>query len=219
MKKSLSTILLSFLISVPFITSAQEFRLTPYYGYTFQDKIPTYQGDGYIRDASNFGGLLQFMPNEGLGLTFLFKYSKPDFDFRSYSYFYDDIKNLPTTTNYFMFGITRFFQGTDEVVSPFGTFYIGWSSWKPEKNYSSFSRFSMGLDLGVSVRATDLIGFNLRSELMLPIQGFGSGIYCGTGGGCGVSFETVTSITQFGFTGGVEIRLAPKAKSNEFYTY
>lgn len=219
MKKHITLLTALFAVFCTGMSSAQEFRLTGMAGYTFQDRLPAYEGDGYIRDAANYGGLLQYMPSEQISLNFLYKYSKQEFDFNSYSYYYNSIQDLPTAVNYFMFGISRYFNGTDEVVAPFGSFYAGWSTFVPEEDYSSFSRFSLGFDLGVSVKITDAIGINMRSELMMPIQGWGTGIYCGTGGGCGASFETATSVTQFAFTGGVEIRIAPKARSADYYTY
>jgi hypothetical protein len=213
-------LLLFFMVATLTISSAiaQEVRLVPFYGYTIQDRVPFYEGDVYIRDASQFGGILQFLPNEYSAISFMYKASQPDVDLKSYVYYLDDIDNISTNVGYYMFGFTKFMNGADEKVSPFGSFLIGWSTWKPE-GYDSYSRFTLGFDLGVSVGLSDRIGLNLRSELMMPIQGTGAGIFCGTGSGCGASVSTYSSVTQLGFTGGIEIRLAPQEKSSNSYTY
>ncbi|HEX5003069.1 MAG TPA: hypothetical protein VFW78_11290 [Bacteroidia bacterium] len=201
----------------PFSMKAQEFRLIPFYGYTVQDRVPFYEGDLYIRDESQYGGMLQFLPSEYSAVSFMYKASQPNLDLKSYVAYLDDVDNVKTTVGYYMFGFTRFLNGTSEKVSPFGSFLMGWSTWKPE-GYNSYSRFTMGFDLGVSVSLSEYIGLNLRSELMMPIQGTGAGVFCGTGG-CGASVSTYSSITQLGFTGGIEIKLAPKEKSSNSYTY
>jgi hypothetical protein len=211
----LSGLLLS--MALPLALKAQEIRIIPFYGYTIQDRVPYYEGDVYIRDASQYGGILQFKPNDMSAVSFMYKYSQPEMDLKSYVYYIDNIEDVQTDLSYYMFGFTRFLNGSDERVSPFGSFLIGWSTWKP-KGYDTYSRFSLGFDLGVSVGLTERIGLNLRSELMMPVQSTGAGIYCGTGG-CGGSVSTYSSITQLGFTGGIEIRLAPKESSSNSYTY
>jgi len=213
-------LLAGLLICLAFPTSifAQELRIIPFYGYTIQDRVPLYEGDLYIRDASQFGGQLQFLPNEFSAVSFMYKASQPDIDLKSYVYYLGDIDNVATNVGYYMFGFTRFLNGTSEKVSPFGSLMLGWSTWKPE-GYNSYSRFTMGFDLGVSVGLTERIGLNLRSELMMPIQGTGAGVFCGTGTGCGASVSTYSSITQLGFSGGIEIRLAGKENGSNSYTY
>jgi hypothetical protein len=217
MIKKLFIVATAIILALPLGTNAQEFRIIPFYGYTIQDRVPFYEGDLYIRDASQFGGIAQFVTGPFSAFSFMYKASSPETDLKSYVYYLDDIDKVTTDVGYYMFGFTRFLNGSDEKVAPFGSFLIGWSTWKPE-GYNSYSRFTMGFDLGVSVGLNDYIGLNLRSELMMPIQGTGAGVYCGTGG-CGGSVSTYSSVTQLGFTGGIEIRLAPKAKSSDTYTY
>ncbi|HTE31932.1 MAG TPA: hypothetical protein VK666_16235, partial [Chryseolinea sp.] len=71
---------------------------------------------------------------------------------------------------------------------------------------SSYLKFGWGARLGANVWMTEKVALMLQAQLLSAVQGFGGGLYLGTGGaGAGVS--TYSTLYQFGLVGGLCVKL------------
>jgi len=172
-------------------------------GYVFKDKVTLDNGGtGYIGDGFVWGVILTIEPVPRF--SFDLKYHHQDFT-GSYSYSGITNKEVDASANYIMLGFnkqvpmgdSRFFTGFD----------IGTCLFSPKSDgYSDVWKFAVGGKLGVKVFITPKVGILVQTNLDIPVQFVSGGLYFGTGGaGAGVS--TSSSITQFGFTGGLIFRL------------
>ncbi len=77
----------------------------------------------------------------------------------------------------------------------------------PETRISNnVTKFAWGLKGGLTFWASERAGIMVHAQLLSAVQGFGGGLYFGTGGaGAGVS--TYSTLYQFGFGGGLAIKL------------
>jgi hypothetical protein len=69
-----------------------------------------------------------------------------------------------------------------------------------------FTKFAIGMRGGANVWVAGNIGIKVQAQLLSAVQGFGGGVYVGTGG-IGFGTSTYSSIYQFGLGGGLVYRL------------
>ena len=118
-------------------------------------------------------------------------------------------------TNYFQIGgVSKFYNGGNSMVQPFGSLSIGatWFDISPSENsdpsytYQDVWRFSAIVGLGVKLMFSERVGIMLRGRLMMPMTFGGVGMYFGTGGS-GVSVNSWVAPLQGDFNGGLIIKL------------
>jgi hypothetical protein len=210
MKKTLIPLMIAVIsIFYSFGAKAQGWEITPIVGYTFADKFDVSDGYGRIGDGLNYGIILSKSLNPHYNIEFFYSRQEAKGEFTFYDYYtgiqYSDYE-IPLSVNYFQIGGCRTMPlGSSGKVEGFGGINLGAVLISP-KDYDDAWRFAFGLKLGTKFWLSDLIGIRLQGNLNMPIQGAGVGIYAGSGGvSTGVS--TFTTITQFGFTGGLIFRL------------
>lgn len=77
----------------------------------------------------------------------------------------------------------------------------------PESRRSdTVTKFAWGLKGGLTFWASERAGIMVHAQLLSAVQGAGGGLYFGTGGG-GAGVTTYSTLYQFGFGGGLAIKL------------
>ena len=185
-------------------TFCQGLKLTPFYGYTIQDKVHGYNGDVTIGDGAHYGGVLSVQKSNQLSLDFTYLRQETTFKISNFT-LPGNSGNIKGSVNYYMLGASHS-PDFSAKVSPYAGIMLGAVVFAPSQKYSSETKFAVGGKLGVIVHANEKIGIVLQTQLMVPVQSVGLGVGCGSGG-CGGGVSTSSTATQLGFTGGVEIKL------------
>ncbi|MBL7857537.1 MAG: hypothetical protein JNM57_07600 [Cyclobacteriaceae bacterium] len=180
-------------------------KLTAFGGYTFQDKVYGYYGDLIIRDGAHYGGMLSFEKSDQMSIDLTYSWQGTTFDAVDYSSAITKEIKIDGSVNYIMLGASHS-PSFSAKVAPYGGIMMGAAILSPKETYSDEWRFAIGGKLGLIFHANERVGIVLQSQLMVPVQGVGLAVGCGSGG-CGSGVSTSSSATQFGFTGGVEIKL------------
>jgi hypothetical protein len=213
MKKTLLIIVVGFLSLCTTKLKAQgALELTPFIGYTFDDTFyPSSGGDAKINDGMTYGGILSLSVHPNYDFEFLYSRQEATGQYNSYGYFGFPVSdyNIPLSVNYFMLGGNRLQNlGATGKVQGFAGMNLGGVLFSmQDKAYDDVWKFAFGFKLGVKAMFNDVVGIRLQTNLMMPVQSGGVGIYAGSGGvSTGVS--TFSTITQFGFSGGLVFRFA-----------
>jgi hypothetical protein len=179
----------------------QGVKLTPFIGYTFPDKVYGYYGDMSIGDGTSYGALLTYERSSNLGIDVMYSYQSTSFSFSNITPSSGWAPGpYSGSVSYLMLG-TRHSPDFNAKVAPYGGLLVGASIFNSEVISETWV-FAVGGKLGLVYHFNEKFGLMLQTQLLVPVQGVG--VYFGTGGG-GVS--TTSSATQFGFTGGLEIKL------------
>lgn len=202
MNMSKFRLLLTVVISIGAIPLMGQIKLTPFVGYTIQDKVYGYYGDMTIGDGMHFGGTLSKEMSSQMSVDLTYSYQSTSFGLKDYSSITNNLSGTyKGSVSYLMLGSTHSPDFTAKV-APYAGVMVGAAIFSSKEIISEKWKFAVGLKLGAIVHVNDKIGIVLQTQLMVPVQGIG--VYFGTGG-AGVS--TSSSATQLGFTGGVEIKL------------
>lgn len=200
MKKNLTLAILLFTSTMLF---AQSVEITPLYGYTISGKVDRYYGTYDIKNDMLFGAILSV-----------------EIDLMSYvelSYVRTNTELLAQPAvgewNTFGMGIEHYQAGflrefNDGKVVPFAKAMLGTSRYvQTTRGSEAYWRFSVGIGGGLKYFFTERLGLRLHTNLMLPMEFAGGGIFCGNGGGCsgGVGFDVPVVNWELG--GGLIIRV------------
>lgn len=197
-------IILSLAATLPL--AGQGIKLTGFAGYTIQDKVYGYYGDMTIGDGMHFGGVLSKEMSTSTSIDLTYSYQSTTFGVRDFSSVGNQSGSYSGTVSYLMLGSTHSPDFTAKV-APYGGIMLGASIFSSKGGIVSEAwKFAVGMKLGVIYHVNDKFGIVIQTQLMMPVQGVGMTVGCGTGG-CGGGAGTSTSATQLGFTGGVEVKL------------
>lgn len=201
MKKILTLVL--FVISAS--AFAQKIWLTPFAGYTFDDRINTYSGySGKIKGGAHYGASLEFKAHELASIELL--YQGQSTTAVSDNYYPHPNKDIDLALQYIMLGILHHRQLGGDKVDGFGGLELGVALANDNTHNQSYTKFGLGFKAGLGIKFNPRIALILQAQLLSIVQGGGLGIYAGTGG-VGAGASTYSSITQFGFTGGLSFAL------------
>jgi hypothetical protein len=186
---------------VPNHPPVPKFSVTLFGGYTFQDKVNLGYTYGYIRNAAHYGTSFEFMFNRLRSLEL--SYQRMDTKMPIYDGYTGILLNRGHgngALNYIMIGGVNYFPFSPYVM-PYGGLNLGVCVLTNKEDYTT-TKFALGAKLGVKIKASQVVSVKIQTQLMSVVQGAGGSLYFGTGGpGYGVS--TYSSVTQFGFTGGL----------------
>lgn len=180
---------------------AQGVKITPFYGYTVQDKVYGYYGDVTIGDGSHYGATLTYEKSSNLAVDLMYSYQSTSYGVKILT----PGTGYPSGTykgsvSYLMLG-SRHSLDFNAKVAPYGGLLIGAAIFNSDVTSESW-KFAVGGKLGLVYHVNEKFGIMLQTQLLIPVQGVG--VYFGTGG---VGASTTSSATQLGFTGGLEIKL------------
>ncbi|QCK15307.1 outer membrane beta-barrel protein [Mangrovivirga cuniculi] len=198
-------------------SSFGQLRLNSYGGYVFKDKV-----DSYYSSNSYFDGTIQDGFRWGLGVEYHIadrgaielQYQRQDTNAPT---FYRDnsfgsevqFSDFSLAINWIMLNGTRYFPVND-LVEPFVGAGLGLGVFNIENpdngRNGSATKFSWQIRGGANFWTTPKMALRIQASLISATEGFGGGLYFGTGGvGGGVS--TYSTMYQFAFDGGLVFRL------------
>jgi len=184
MKKSF---LLALFSTATIFVSAQVIEVTPLFGYTVSGKVDAYYGTYDVKDDIMYGGLL------GVHITSLA----------------DGNSIRDIGIEQYMVGYLHEFL--DGKIKPFAVGNIGLSRYFGKaKNTDRYWFLAPDFGVGAKMFFSDRIGIRLQTDLIMPLEFSGSGIFCGIGtGGSGCSADIVFNvpIVHWNLTAGLIIRL------------
>jgi hypothetical protein len=210
-------ILLSIGVIAAITASAQlhGIRLNGYAAYAFDNSFDTYYTSnqylrGKIKGGFQWGVGLEFLPHDDYGIELL--YYRQDTK-APISYDYGNglaEREVDLGVNYIMAGGVRYLNTSNGKLQPYGGLLLGaviFNNKNPQGNEeSSYAKFGWGARLGVNVWATEKVALKLQAQILSAVQGFGGGLYLGTGGaGAGVS--TYSTLYQFVLGGGLSFKI------------
>ena len=192
---------------------AQKIEITPFYGYQFNGKATTYNGDLNIRDASSYGLMLDVTVQKGMQVELYYSRSdtRADFvEFRGPTFKLTDV-----SVNYFQLGFLRTVKKIDKV-SLYGIGSLGATLFSPSGNsydqspetlyFEDWWLFSVTLGGGAKVMFSERVGLRFEGRLMMPITWAGGGFMVGTGGS-GFYLGGGSAILQASISAGIIIAL------------
>ncbi|MDH4090520.1 MAG: porin family protein [Cyclobacteriaceae bacterium] len=189
-------------------------RINGYGAYVFDNSFDTYYTSnqymrGKIKGGFQWGAGLEFLPSEDYGIELVYYRQDTEAPI-SYQFDTSGDRTVDLGVNYIMLGGLRYLNTGNEVLQPYGGLLLGlaiFDNKNPEPlEESSYVKFAWGARLGVNIWATERVALKLQAQLLSAVQGFGGGLYFGTGGsGAGVS--TYSTLLQFGLGGGLSIKV------------
>jgi hypothetical protein len=191
------------LLTMTLTSKAQKFEITPFGGYTFGDKFDFNGGQAKISDGFTYGGIFSYVSgNMALELTLSRQNAKGD----AHSYDdYIDVNDAPISVNYVFGGVSALQPLSDEAVLFTGlNMGVGFIS---NDAYRSVTKFSAGVNGGVKYFFSDRLGLRLQANLNFPVTDLSSEFWWSPGANHSYYVTSYVPILQFGFTGGLIVRL------------
>ncbi len=191
--------------------SAQAIELTGIYGYQLGAKLN--YGSNYLRfdSGSQAGVVLGFETANELMAELTYIYQNADVNIRDVVISPQESYLADLQAHWIQIGGTRYFR--DDNIKPFLGGGLGLTVYSPsDENFDIVNRsldnetvFSFHFKGGVNFMLSEVVGINLRADLMFPVNWGGFYVGGGTGGvGAGV---TVSSTAVVGaFSGGLVFR-------------
>ena len=219
MKKVFFLLLLSGIAGMVHAQSPQpeKARINGYANYVFDDKFDSYYDaynyyNGKIKGGFQWGIGAEFMlkPMYGLELMYLNQSTTAPTTYQGGIGSTLKTENFDMNIGYLLLGGNRYLQKPGSKVEGFGGLGAGiafLSVTNPSNNNkNSATKFGWTARLGANIWASERFGIKLQTQLLSIAQGFGGGLYFGTGGaGAGVS--TYSSIYQFVLGGGITFKV------------
>lgn len=200
--KKLTVIIALLIISTALM--AQSIEITPLFGYTFSGKVDGYYGTFDVKDDISYGGILDVEIDDGSHIEL--KYQRID----------PTVVKEAIVNNRFDIGVEHYQVGflkefSDKQVKPFAEVFMGTSRyWQKSQKSNNVWRFSTGFGLGAKIFFTESVGLRLHTNLTMPLEFSGAGLFYGFGSGGsgvsgGVSFHA--PIVHWELGGGLILRL------------
>ncbi|WP_224483235.1 hypothetical protein [Robertkochia aurantiaca] len=198
-----------------FWLQGQEARINIYADHVFADQFSSYFGsgnffDGRVEEGFRWGAGLEYqLPgNSSFELQYLREETKAP---TRYSTFAGGVErtDFELTLNYILLNSTRYFPLNQRVEAFFGgglglgLIYVD----NPDTLSSDQStKFAWQVRGGANLWLNPYIAIKLQASLVSVVQAVGGGLYFGTGG-AGLSFDSYSTIYQFGLGGGLVFRI------------
>ena len=204
MKKHLIKSLIVLLVGVGGTISAQNIELIPMGGYTFRNRIPITGGELQFSDGATFGAALRFeLRNDNYIELF---YSWQETFITANSIYFTENYASQGAFNYILIGSTQKVPLQD-AIEAYGGLKLGAGWLTAEETPNNEVRFSVGATAGLDFWLSESIGLQVGMHLLFPISGVGASFGWSSNGGTGVGITGWSPIVQFGFDGGLVIRL------------
>lgn len=169
---------------------AQSIEITPLYGYDISGKVNGYYGTFDVKDDMSFGGLFSVEIDNMSYIELGYQRTNTQVVVTSYGDYLEDGRADLAVEHYQIGGLREFQEGK---VVPFAKVSLGTTRYAQMSNGNErYWLFSVGVGGGVKIFFNDIIGLRLHTNLMLPMEFAGGGIFCGIGGGGGGCSTAVT---------------------------
>jgi hypothetical protein len=201
---------ITFLTAIMLSTSmlfAQYIEITPLFGYTFSGTVDGYSSSYDVKDDMMYGGMLDVEFDHLLFLEL--SYRRIDPDLVEKSHLGGNISTYSIGVEHYQVGVIK--ELLDNEIKPFVGATIGTSRYfGKEKGSERYWLFSAAIELGAKVFITDKIGIRLQTNLTLPMEFAGGGIFCGVGGGssgCGTNVYFNVPLVHLDLSAGLIFRI------------
>ncbi|NMM48136.1 outer membrane beta-barrel protein [Marinigracilibium pacificum] len=212
-------IILSIFLLCSFVANElnAQIRINGYAGYVFKDKVDSYYSnnayfEGKIQDGLRWGVGVEYNVPDLMAIELQYKRQETN----SPTYYKDNkfgseiqFTDFDVNINWIMVNATRYFP-VSELVEPFFGVGVGagiFDITNPDNGRSdSATKFSWQFRGGTNLWLSSNIGLRLQASLFSATQAFGGGLYFGTGG-IGGGVNNYSSMYQFGFDGGLVLKL------------
>lgn len=193
---------MAFLVMASLSVKGQGIKLTPFSGYTVQDKVYGYYGDVIIEGGGHYGATLTYEKSSNLGIDLMYSYQSTNYSvYDPYTIGPGNVSGKYNgSVSYILLG-TRSSPDFNAKVAPYGGLLLGAAIFNSSVTSEAW-RFAVGGKLGAVYHINDKFGIMIQAQLLVPVQGVG--VYFGTGG---AGASTTSTATQLGFNGGLEIKL------------
>ena len=204
--KQIKHIIIACLLVAGFSMTAQKAILSPFIGYTFQNKLYISGGDAKLRDGTTYGATLAFPIGNSNAIELL--YSRQESVLEANSIYLDEPFREDVAMNYIMIGGKRIFPSVDEDLQGYAGMKVGAAFISSTNdNYSTITRFAAGVNAGFTYYLNDVLGIHGGANLNFPITSIGAGLGWSSSGGTSVGLTGWSPIVQFTFIGGLSLRL------------
>ncbi|NOR76118.1 MAG: hypothetical protein GQ525_13300 [Draconibacterium sp.] len=187
---------------------AQSIEITPLFGYDISGQVDGYYGTFDVKDDMSFGGLLSVEVDNMSYIELGYHRTNTQVVTSSYGDFLENGR-ADLAVEHYQVGALREFQ--EGKVVPFAKVSLGTTRYaQMSKGNERYWLFSAGVGLGAKIFINDMIGLRLHTNLMLPMEFSGGGIFCGIGGGGGGCSTAITfnvPLVHWNLGGGLIIRL------------
>ena len=193
------------------LAPAGQIRLNAYSGYVFDDRVDMPENNfyGIVKGGYQWGLGAEYVvrPNQSVELFYMRQSTTAET--RSFGLNPKDI-DYKLGINYIMLGGNRYFSKPGGRIEGFvgamlGVGFAGAED--PTSNRkSSITKFAVGMKGGANIWLSGQLGIKIQAQLLSAVQGFGGGVYIGTGG-VGYGTSSYSSIYQFSLGGGLVYRL------------
>lgn len=185
-------------------------ELIPSAGWTFPSRTDFYDSYGRIDGAWNVGASLKFNINQSTGIEVLYNHMNTHSGLYGYGYGGEKFAGGDLQMDYIMIGPVQSFNIPGSTVKPFVGAMLGAAIMTPGSDpaydYSSETKFAVGVQLGTNIYVSPRVGLQLKAQMLSPVDGAGGGFYFsnyGSGGG----ISTYSSVYQFSLNAGLIIGL------------
>jgi len=201
-----------FLITTACITNAQKaIRVNGYGGYLFNDNVGSYYDqtnyyDGKINGGFQWGIGVEYevVPAYGVELLYLRQDTKAPIDYYSSG---DKHTEFDLAINYILVTGSRYLKPESKIVPYAGALFGAaiFNLKNPDNSNEQGDRttFAWGLKGGILFKTESRLSIKIQATLLSALQAVGGDMYFS--GGSGVT--TYSSTFQFGFSGGLSLRL------------
>ncbi len=171
--------------------------VTPLVGYQWSSRVPGETGEFDVESSINYGVVVDIDLSRYAyrGSMVELMYLRQDSELTRRFYYGAQPETLfDIAVEYYMIGgVQKTQRGNTE---PFLGFLLGAARFAPkDSRYSDEWRFAVSLGAGVKVQASERLGLRLHGRLLMPIQAYGGGMWCGPAG-CGASVGGSTTLLQ-----------------------
>ncbi|MCA1761524.1 MAG: hypothetical protein ABR574_04890 [Cryomorphaceae bacterium] len=205
----MKNLLVTFFVIASTASIAQEIQLTGSYGYRFGGSVDVYYNGRYgeikFEDSEAFSLDITYKLRDDFGISAQYWGQNTAMDY--FGYASSELDGLgDVLISYILVGPV--YEKRIKSVTPFGNLGVGAVIMDPQRaEFSSDSRFAVGLNGGVKIDISHRLAIQLRAGILMPMQMGGAGLFCSGGGGCGVDIGTSTTIMQGDISGGVILKL------------
>lgn len=172
---------------------AQGLYLSPYTGYAFRTSVTTYDGQFRFQPSSIYG--IRVGKNFGRNVAIDVNYNFQSTQMQRIVAGYVTGENVDLDINAMTLNFIKHFGSEKTTVYTGMGFGAVWLTGLVN-GYSSTTKFSVDLDLGMVAHLSDRVGLKLEFGLTAPMYGAGVGIGCGFGGGCGLNFSSFSAVVR-----------------------
>lgn len=211
--------LVTLIIAITFfgVSQAQDYYVTAYGSYAFDDSFDSYYSGGPFYDGKIEGGLqwgigAEYKPSPYMGfeLTYLRQDTEAPTSYRTFNSGRTQRTDFDLGINYLMVGGNRYFTGPNAPFQGYGGLMAGVmfaDIYNPDLDRDDdTTKFSWGAKLGGIYWMNDYVGIKMQAQLLSAVQAAGGGFYF-SGYGPQAGLTAYSTIYQFSLGGGLVFSL------------